>query len=117
MYSVVEGSISELAPLPEWLTAAIADIQKPKGQPTNWRQFSDPLPEGQRNDTLARVSGALLARGVEPHLCLDLLLAYNNSHCSPPLAPEEVATIVASIARREVSKRGMGHESEVKLHD
>jgi putative DNA primase/helicase len=116
-YFVSEGSISELAPLPEWLFAAITNTHPSKGQPTNWRQFSNSVPEGQRNVTLARLSGTLLGRGVEPHLCLDLLLAYNNSHCRPPLAAEEVATIVGSIARREFAKRGIGYESEKPLHD
>jgi hypothetical protein len=108
-YSAPQGSIAEVAQVPDWLLAALVQTERLKQQPTSWQQISGPVPEGRRNDTLARLSGHLLGRGVDPHLCLDLLLDFNNLHCSPPLAPEEVAAIVVSIARREFTKRTAGH--------
>lgn len=99
VYSI--STDAELAPPPDWLL-------KSTDQPTlitNWRQLADVIPEGQRNDTLARLSGLLLGCGIDPHICLDLLLAYNEVHCSPPLESEEVAETVANIACREFARR------------
>jgi hypothetical protein len=57
--------------------------------------------EGERNVTIARLSGLLLGRRIEPHVCLELVLIFNATRCRPPLPEEEVARTVASIARRE----------------
>ena len=55
------------------------------------------VPQGQRNSTIARVSGHLLAKHVDTRICLDLMLAFNDKYCVPPLDEEEVMRTVASI--------------------
>ena len=69
------------------------------------RRIGSPIPEGQRNDSLARISGHLLAHGIDPHVCLDIILSLNVTHCTPSLPEQEILNIVASIARREFAQR------------
>lgn len=101
-----------LAVAPDWL------LQRLGARPTNtrvdahahprvdWRAVaSHTVPQGQRNTTIAKLAGLLLGKHIDPHVCLDLLLAFNAARCNPPLDEREVATIVASIWRREVSNK------------
>ena len=93
---------------PEWLLARIATPKKTgKAKKTaEWRNLSrDGAANGERNVTIARLSGLLLGRRIDPHVCLDLMLAYNATRCRPPLPEDEVAMTVASIARREYRGR------------
>jgi Primase C terminal 1 (PriCT-1) len=69
------------------------------------RRIGSAIPEGQRNDTLARISGHLLAHRIDPYVCLDIILSLNATHCHPPLPEEEIAHIVASITNREFAQR------------
>ncbi len=101
----LSGSISNLAPLPEWIYTG---PEPPRGQRvTYWRHFTGSKRKAERNDAVMRLSSLLLRQGVEKQLCLELLLSYNAVHCKPPLIPEEVATIVFSLAG-ELAKRGIG---------
>ena len=61
----------------------------------------DRIPEGQRNDGLARVAGILISSGkgeVESNV---LLHTANMMLCEPPLPEREVDLIHASILRCE----------------
>lgn len=102
----LSGSISKLAPLPEWIYTG---PEPPRGQrvDTVWQHFTGCKRKAERNDAVTRLSSLLLRQGVEMQLCLELLLAYNAVHCKPPLIPEQVATIVSSLTR-ELAKRGKG---------
>jgi Primase C terminal 1 (PriCT-1) len=76
-----------------------------------WRsRIGSAIPEGQRNDTLARISGHLLAHGIDPHVCLDLILSLNAMHCTPSLPEQEILNIVASITTRELARRAIRHK-------
>ena len=69
---------------------------------SEWRQvLANPVGEGGRNNSIARLAGLLLGRGFDPHVSLDILLAFNDARHSPPLDPQEVIATVASIACRE----------------
>ena len=57
------------------------------------------MPEGERNATLASLTGHLLWRGVDPEVALELMLAWNRTRCRPPLSDEEVVRVVESIVR------------------
>jgi len=99
-----------LAAMPDWLRATIAPVahaERPKPTPVEeWRRcVATAVAEGERNVTLARIAGMLLGRRIDPHVCLDLLLAFNAARCSPPLPPPEVVATLASIARREYVRR------------
>jgi hypothetical protein len=88
-----------LAPLPRWI---IVPIHGPRvGRSLyEWRHLvREGVPEGERNTTIASLTGHLLWHGVDPDVALELLLAWNRMRCRPPLDDAEVAQVVASITR------------------
>ena len=71
----------------------------------HWRHPGrEGVEEGSRNSTLASLCGHLLRHGVDPQVALELLLAWNRARCRPPLADNEVAQVVDSIARLHEQK-------------
>lgn len=99
-----------LAPLPRWL---IVPIRGPRiGRSLfDWRRLvREGVTEGQRNSTIASLTGHLLWHGVDPDVALELLLAWNRMRCRPPLDDAEVAQVVASITRLHDAESAIGHE-------
>ena len=93
------------APLPAWFFEATR-IAAQGGHPLrHWRRIArEGVTEGQRNTILASFTGHLLWHGVDPEIALDLMLAWNQARCRPPLPDEEVARVVQSIARLHASR-------------
>jgi hypothetical protein len=65
--------------------------------------------EGHRNDSIAKLAGFLFnPRNAllkdEPDLILEFIQWWNTTHVHPPLHPEEVRTIVSSIAGKAAKK-------------
>ena len=88
-----------------------AGTARPVGHsPLQWRRLiRDGIGEGRRNNSIASLTGHLLWRGVDLDAVLELMLAWNRTHCRPPLPDDEVAQVVQSIARvheRESSEPG-----------
>jgi hypothetical protein len=104
-----------LADAPTWLLDRIAasrSVDKDR-KAAEWRSLTrQGVVNGERNVTIARLSGLLLGRRIDPHVCLDLMLAFNATRCQPPLADDEVVATVASIARRELGARAARREGE-----
>jgi hypothetical protein len=117
-----------LAPMPEWLCAAVghplspsplissrnafersgeevAHFKRPQ-EASVWRQLVEGVSQGARNNAIARLSGHLLRRNVDAFVVLELLKALNVSRFRPPLPERELAGIVGSIASRELRRRG-----------
>jgi len=98
---------SALAFPPAHFFEAEAGVRPHGHTPMHWRRLiREGIPAGQRNNTIASLTGHLLWRGVDLDVVLELMLAWNRTHCRPPLPDEEVAQVVRSIARtqeREVS--------------
>lgn len=90
-----------LAPLPAWLLGSGADDDRPVGHTrAYWRRLvAEGVGAGQRNSTVASLTGHLLWHGVDPEVALELMLAWNRQRCRPPLSDEEVARTVQSIER------------------
>jgi hypothetical protein len=89
-----------LAALPPWFV----DLLRPPAQTghplAHWRHLvREGVAEGERNATLASLTGHLLWHGVDPEVALELLLGWNRLRCRPPLPDDEVARVVQSIAR------------------
>jgi hypothetical protein len=102
-----------LANAPAWLLERIAATRTADKarKAAQWRTLArDGAMNGERNVTIARLSGLLLGRRIDPHVCLDLMLAFNATRCRPPLPEDEVVATVASIARREFSGRAARRE-------
>ncbi len=94
-----------LAPLPDWLLPS-ARATNSNGTPTNdWQSVIGGAAEGKRNATIAKLAGHLFRRDVDVLVALDLLQSWNSCRCSPPLDPDEVAAVVASISKAELRKR------------
>ncbi len=89
------------APLPQWLQHLLAGQKQHPGHPlAYWRELlREGVPEGERNSTIASITGHLLWHGVDPEIVLELMLCWNRSRCRPPLGDEEVARTVQSITR------------------
>jgi len=104
-----------LAPLPRWL---IVPIRGPRiGRSLfDWRRLvREGVDEGQRNSTIASLTGHLLWHGVDPDVALELLLAWNRVRCRPPLDDAEVARVVASITRLHNDEGAIGHEPSQRV--
>jgi hypothetical protein len=89
-----------LAPLPVHFFAH-AGAARPVGHSRpHWRRLvREGIGKGERNSTIASLTGHLLWRGVDLDVVLELMLAWNRTHCRPPLPDDEVMQVVQSIAR------------------
>jgi hypothetical protein len=95
-----------LAQLPLWITTALIERSKPGRPPAAWSDIAaSTVTEGARNDTVARFAGHLLRRYIDPHVVLELLLAWNQARCKPPLAHADIVRTVNSIAGKELRRR------------
>lgn len=116
-YRKAEGSADKPAPAPQWLLGEINTTRKPSRpakRANKPRGTSKPLltlvegiAEGERNDSITRIAGSLLRChrcGLDPKVSYQLLLAFNDARCKPPLSHEEVFSIVNSIAGAELNR-------------
>ena len=88
-----------LAPLPRWILVPLRGPRVGRTLP-QWRQLvREGVLEGERNSTIASLTGHLLWHGVDSEVALELMLAWNRMRCRPPLDDAEVAQVVASITR------------------
>ena len=103
-YTWIEGHDPEhtaLAPMPDWLLREATGSQQRFGHTLQyWRNLvREGVPEGERNNTIASLTGHLLWHGVDPDVIQELLLCWNRVRCQPPLPDEEVVHTVDSITR------------------
>lgn len=101
-YTWVEGHDpvhTALAPIPAWLLQEATGERQRVGHTLEyWRNLlREGVPEGERNNTIASVTGHLLWHGVDPDVVLELLLCWNRVRCYPPLSDDEVVRTVESI--------------------
>lgn len=101
-------SHSAFAPAPEWLLARIAVPGNDGGTipSSEWRHIvSAGIAEGARDCTMAKLTGHLLRRGIDPIVVLELMQVWNAGRCAPPLPAKDVVRIVNSICGRELRRR------------
>jgi hypothetical protein len=92
-----------LAPLPTSIKTVLETPAKPR---CAWHELaSQEVENGKRNTTIAKFAGHLLRYYVDPRVALELLLAWNATHCQPPLPRSEVIRTVDSIAGKELKRR------------
>lgn len=96
-----EPDEAPLAPLPLWLLETLQGSGRSGHTREHWRRLvREGIAAGQRNATLASLTGHLLWRDVDPEVALELMLAWNRTRCRPPLSDDEVARVVESIVRQ-----------------
>jgi hypothetical protein len=102
-----------LAPLPGWLLQAATAAATRHGHDLEyWRTLiKEGVPQGQRNNTIASLSGHLLWHGVDREVVAELMLSWNRVRCRPPLPDDEVLRTVQSIARLH-ARHGQGTAPE-----
>ena len=98
---------------PAWLLQLVVSQRKPPAQDEDWPGLIGEIPQGKRNQTLARYAGRLIGRGITGKEVLSLILALNRFSCNPPLSDEEVTNIVASICQKELRKIGGGKKWQI----
>lgn len=99
-----------LAPPPVHFFGHGAVANPPGHSRAHWRRLvREDIAPGQRNDTIASLTGHLLRHDVDVDVARELMLAWNRSHCRPPLSDDEVAQVVASIARLHERSHGVDH--------
>jgi putative DNA primase/helicase len=86
-----------IANAPEWFLRLLREAQKSFANGS--RAIGETIPEGQRNDTLMSLAGTMRRRGMGAEEIEAALLVTNSKRCNPPLAEDEVITIVASVCR------------------
>lgn len=86
----------EIADLPQFLLELIRDKPQPAARSV---ATSGDIPEGGRNDYLARAAGAMRNKGMSAAVIYAALSELNLERCNPPLDDEEVETIARSVGR------------------
>lgn len=102
-------SANELSDAPDWLIKLVTSKNRSVGStatPEQWLTFLAQHVDGsRRGSAIARLTGYLLRRFVDPAITLDLMRFFNDLRCEPPLDDEELIRIVVSIGRREAERR------------
>ena len=100
-----DDTLSSVADCPSWLIDMIhqplkRQIASKIGQRTYsaemWELFNNGATEGKRNTDTNKVLHYWRKIGIDPSVCMDLLLAFNN-RTSPPLDDNELTTIWKSV--------------------
>jgi hypothetical protein len=102
-YSWLQGHDPQhttLAPSPIWLLREATGVQQRLGHTLEyWRHLvAEGVAEGERNYTIASLTGHLLWHGVDSDVTQELLLCWNRIRCQPPLSDDEVIRTVDSIS-------------------
>jgi putative DNA primase/helicase len=89
----------EPAAIPGWLLNLLrADPRPTESTAPRTSPLGDEIPEGQRNERLTSLAGALRVQGLEEVELRAALLEVNEQRCTPPLPEAEVEAIARSIA-------------------
>lgn len=103
-----KGFIEQLAPISE-VPMVLYQALIGKGEKSKQKRGKKPLAfalggstveEGTRNDLLFRYTSSLQNKGYSDDQIREEVHQYNMAHCTPPLALEEVETIINSVVTR-----------------
>ena len=104
-WKVSPKDVAELAPTPSWLLKQMCT--RPNAS------MKDVINEGERNDRLFSLAGALHRQGVEGELIETILQTVNARCCRPPLPTHELGEIARSIQRYRRSAKKMQNAKNV----
>jgi hypothetical protein len=107
-YAWSVDTANAIADAPGWLLSRMSGGSngvkaKP---PEHWHQLlTNTVRNGERNTTLASMTGKLLSAGLDDvTLLYDLVLCVNVARCEEPLPGNEVEAIVASVVRTHLKR-------------
>ena len=111
-YRRANPSPDTIAEAPPWLLERLArgGNGHARTDPSEWAELAGSMvPEGERNDTIARLAGKLFRHlpAADARLAAHLILAFNEARCDPPLDHDEVVRTLDSIASLEMRRRGI----------
>ena len=96
------------ASAPGWLLNKISERTNGNGQatpPSEWRALvAAGVDEGARDCTIAKLSGHLLRRFLDPFIVLDFMQCWNAVRCRPPLPEDDVTRIVELDLRQRTAQ-------------
>lgn len=94
------GQLPPAAQLPEtpgWLNELATATRNGNRAPAG--PVEETIPSGERNHRLASMAGSMRRRGMDADEIAAALHVTNRKRCRPPLPPDEIEQIAASIAR------------------
>lgn len=106
-YRWVEGNELDIPPSqlpepPDWLIDLLDGTTSGSSpRVATATEPESPIPEGQRNGTLARLAGTMRRAGMSQPEIAAAIRQVNNDRCRPPLSHDEVQQISESIVRYE----------------
>ena len=107
-YTWSVDTADNFADAPDWLhTLIAANRNGAQGKPLeHWHKLlTDPIRNGERNSTLASITGKLLHAGLtDGFLLYDIIMCVNIARCEQPLSPPEIETIVISVGRTHLKR-------------
>ena len=92
------------APCPGWVRELALEQSgaRPRRSVEEWRSLAaEGVSEGERHNRLASMAGKLIGSGLDPDLGKELLHAWNDARCRPPLPRNELVQIIDDIQARE----------------
>jgi len=91
-----------IAVAPEFL---VTTLTQPKPQKQETAETLYPIPDGERNATLASLAGTMRNRGMSQK-AIEAALLEENKNCDPPLEETEVTGIAKSVSRYKPAPTG-----------
>jgi hypothetical protein len=91
---------------PDWLMEKLKSVYGSDGEPKVRKGVGEAISEGQRNNVLASMAGAMRRVGMSQSAIYAGLDAENINSCEPPLSDGEIRTIAKSVSRYVPAARG-----------
>jgi hypothetical protein len=108
-YQWADAGTEYYALAPDWLIDVVTKRQGIAGEsksPDDWRSFFARSFDGSRRaSAIAKASGFLLRKHIDPMVALDLVRLFNAARCDPPLADSEIVRCLTAICHREIERR------------
>jgi putative DNA primase/helicase len=106
----VVDSDTDIAEIPAWLLTQLRE--KPAAAQAHGDNGQKGINEGERNNTLASMAGAMQRRGISAGTILIALKEENRKRCNPPLPDAELESIATSIGNYQPAGKAY-HRTEL----
>lgn len=98
--------------IPPWLLEVLKDKTSPTGTivrhgESYWEKLWGGVPDGQRNATVGKLAGRLLAKGLQPEEIIAILRVWNQQN-EPPLDDKTISLHIQNLTKSEEAKPDKG---------